>query len=266
MLVAEKQTDVGVASAAPISAFELNNGVNVGREVLQANIKANMALGLPLFWPEKNFGKSIHILAGGPSAALYHGERPLMVAGSSHLYAEKQGFWPDFAVFLDAKDENTKFVTQAIKGCRYLVASQCSPVFVRHLLDLGCKIELWHAQQEENDDWFGVEPTIWGGSTTTLRCFNIGILLGFEDFHVYGMDSSYSADGVLHPYEHFDRLHNPTVVTGKDGRKFMCEPWQVKQAVDMLNLVEDFGHLFTVSVYGDGLIADMLKNRGVEHG
>lgn len=266
MQVAEKQMDLGVASAAPISIFEIDNSVNVGREKLRQNVAENMKLGLPLFWPEKIYGKFIHILAGGPSASIYHGERPLMVAGSAHLYAEKHGYWPDFAVFLDAKDENTKFVTQAIKNCRYLVASQCSPVFVRHLLDLGCKIEIWHAQQAESDDWFGVEPTIWGGSTTTLRCFNIGILLGFEDFHVYGLDSSYSADGVLHPYEHFDKLNNPTMVTGHNGRKFMCERWQVKQAIDMLNLVEDFGHLFKVSVYGDGLIADMLKNRGAANG
>lgn len=258
--------DVGVASAAPISVFEACNKINTEQETLRNNIKANMGLGLPLFWPEQIFGNSVYLIAGGPSAELYQGQRPLMVAGSAHKYAENKGFWPDFAVFLDARPENSEFVTHAIKGCKYLVASQCHPDFVKKLVDLGADVYLWHAQHNEDDEWFGDEPTIWGGSTTTLRCFNIGILLGFSDFHVYGFDSAYSADGVLHPYEHFDSLKNPMMVTSPNGRKFMCEQWMVKQSVDMLNLIEDFGHLFKVKVYGNGLIADMLTEKEVSNG
>lgn len=263
MTNAEKQTDLGVASAAPISIFSAHNKINTDTDILKANIASNMVKNLPFFWPEEREKGHIHILAGGPSAALYHGEKPLMTAGSAHKYAEKHGFEPDFAVFLDAKENNAQFVTKAFNGCRYLVASQCAPEFVDHLLSLGAAVELWHAQQDTDDDWFSGQPAIFGYSTTTLRCFNICILLGLTNIHVYGFDSSYSADGILHPYNHFDKLRNPTIVHSPNGRKFMCEPWQIKQAEEALNMVDIFHDMFNLTVYGEGLVADMLGNREV---
>lgn len=237
----------------------LSNKINTSDAVLKSNIAENMARKLPFFWPEKLESKRINVLAGGPSAILYTGEKPLMTAGSAHKYAEKYGFEPDFAVFLDAKDNNKDFVTKAFPNCRYLVASQCSFDFINHLQSLGAKIEIWHAQQDTDEDWFSGEPAIYGCSTTTLRCFNICVLLGLTDIHVYGMDSCYSSDMIQHPYEHFDTLSNPTRVHSPEGRVFLCEPWQIKQAEETVNMVEHFGNLFTLTVYGDGLIAGMLK-------
>ena len=99
-----------------------------------------------------------------------------------------------------------------------------------------------------------------GGTTSGLRAINIGYLLGFRNFVLYGYDSCNRADGL----KRFTGEHTgPAIdiwVGGPSGKKFNCNMAMAQQANEFQKLFEVMGDI-TVDVKGPGLIAEIMRVR-----
>jgi hypothetical protein len=92
-----------------------------------------------------------------------------------------------------------------------------------------------------------------------LRALYLLRVLGFWRFEIFGFDSCIT-DDEHHAYSQpeNDGMQIITVTT-TDGRMFRCNPWMVSQAQEFCDQIGVMGDEFEMIVYGDGLIAHLLK-------
>ena len=119
----------------------------------------------------------------------------------------------------------------------------------------GQNVVVWHSDNDiyKPDNKF----LVGGGCTVGTRAMILSYLLGFRDIHLFGMDSCYN-DSEHHAYSQ-DLNDNDRVVTlNVVGREFKCAVWMAGQAQDFKSILSNFGHLFDIEVYGDGLLKAIL--------
>jgi hypothetical protein len=118
----------------------------------------------------------------------------------------------------------------APKSMRFLLASQCHPDVFDALADH--EVVLWHngyGRQRAGSD--GDPPAVVGpgpnqrpcilvpgGSTVGLRSLWLATFSGFRTIHMYGIDSSYAADGAHHAYAQSPERRRERAGRG-DGRE-----------------------------------------------
>jgi len=99
-----------------------------------------------------------------------------------------------------------------------------------------------------------------GGTTSGLRAINIGYLLGFRKFTLYGYDSCNDEKGM----KRFtgEMAVNPieVVVGGENGKKFSCSTAMAQQANEFQQI---YGVMPDISItaVGPGLIAAIIDER-----
>lgn len=238
-------------------------------ERVLANIEKSHGRGLPEFFklPEvmKPKGETpLAIVGGGPSLAEtfdeMRGFQQIMVCGSAHDYLVEQGFAPRYCVVLDPDPITANYLSKPHPLCTYLVASQCddavfgalkhSAVAVWHCAGVGMKID--------EDTIFRKSPRIGGGCTVTLRAINIGIILGYGNQHFFGFDSCVRPDRThaydVEPVEGIVDVRMPG-----SNRVFYAASYHLAQAQQFQDALRNHGHLFTPTVHGNGLIAEIMK-------
>jgi hypothetical protein len=165
---------------------------------------------------------------------------------------------PDLWVNLDPRDR-TSGIQRANDYTTYLVASRCPPVTFDHLK--GRKVVLWHSWAEgpEMKALGGGKLAVGGGTTSGMRTINIGYLLGYRKFVLFGYDSCNNADGIK---RFTGEMTGPTmdVYVGETKRKFTCNAAMAQQANEfqMVYAVMDD---ITIDAKGPGLIAAILEER-----
>jgi uncharacterized Rossmann fold enzyme len=186
--------------------------------------------------------------------------RPIVAVKAAHDFLVEHGVEPDLWVNLDPRDR-TKGVQRANDHTVYLVASRCPPVTFDHLK--GKKIVLWHSWAEgpEMKALGAGKLAIGGGTTSGMRAINIGYLLGFRKFVLYGYDSCNSEKGIK---RFTGEKTGPTldvyVGDGPDKRKFVCNAAMAQQANEF-QMVYAVMNDITVDARGPGLIAAILEER-----
>jgi len=98
-----------------------------------------------------------------------------------------------------------------------------------------------------------------------MRAISLMRMLGFMRMEIFGLDSCW-LDGEHHSYSQPENNHEKTISVWLRPRerddmaqRFICSPWQAKQADDFMSLVKERGELFELNVHGRGLIATMIK-------
>lgn len=234
-------------------------------DVLERNVKANMAKNWPRFHERADYGRPnkrpLAICAGGPSLTRFLGKiygdfTDVMVCGSAHDFVVANGIDPTYSVQLDGHPVCAEFFKMHVPGIQYLMASQCDPVMFDGL-DRS-QVSMWHcAGPTANFN----EPAIGGGCTTTLRAINLAIMLGYHDLHMFGFDSCFEDVTAQHAYEYEEWGSNLTqfFVNVDGGKPFKSNALFLAQAQQFQEMCRNFGHMFEPHVYGDGLIAEMIK-------
>jgi hypothetical protein len=85
-------------------------------------------------------------------------------------------------------------------------------------------------------------------------------MLGYKRFHLYGCDSCVT-ESAHHAYaqaENDGETLLPTTISGGD-RIFMTTVWQASQAHEFIELVKFLGDEIELQIYGDGLLAHILR-------
>lgn len=228
---------------------------------IAAQVAASMARELPMMWdlPDVGIWKGVPLAlaAGGPSLARTLDEMfsMLVVAcGSSHDFLVDHELVPDYCVVCDPDEISAGFLRHSNKYTTYLIASCCHPAVFDALT--GCQVYLWHSAGMCDGDR---DRMIAGGCTVTLKAINIAILLGYSDLHFFGLDSSFDETGD-HSYEHaFGPRDVIDIRVNGTGRVFKTSPEFLAQAQHFQEMLREEGHLFTATVHGDGMIAEMQK-------
>jgi len=259
--------------------FAKDIDVNVSEDILLDHVRQNIKRCLPQAMPYLPNLQPIALVCGGPSLSLtekelvkltWSGVKVACVNGS-YQWCIERNIKPSVMIMLDARQFNSRFVAEPVPGCRYLLAGQCHPDAFATCEDRD--VTIWHAcsgqpefellKQHYGDEAFF---PITLGTTVTLRAISLLRLLGFQSFHIFGLDSCWLKDR-HHAYEQKENdkeVVRDVYLVPKDREDltrgpFICSPWQVKQALDFQQLVRERGDTFQLDVRGPGLIAAIME-------
>lgn len=253
----------------PDLGIHIKARLNMPDETYLENVRTNCQRGLPQAWPHKEQDTEIAIVAGGWSLDDHlddirrlqaEGVKIIALAGTGK-YLLSRGIVPVNMVLLDARPNNVNFIIPG-KGIKYFVASQCAPRVFDALKDED--VIIWHAInvieqhniiKEYYDKWVPVQ----GGNTIGLRSLRLFQILGFHKFHVFGMDSCNLPGKIHHAYEQPDADEMDEAVITLNGRPYKVTAWQLQQMMEFRKMTKVFFQECDMHFYGDGLIANMIK-------
>lgn len=222
----------------------------------------------------------------------------LVTMNGAYNWALANGLSVSGTIVVDAREFNARFTKPVMPGVHYMLGSQCDPAVFEGIPRE--QVYLWNTTAElikdildeivptqkiearsglvippealarfegtndgtkfsgviEDNQWYGVM----GGSTVMLRALPLLRMLGYMKFHLFGCDSCVSTDADHHAYPQPENDGTPVFPTIVGGRKFLCTPWQMAQAHQFIDMVKYVGNLFELEVYGDGLLAHILKH------
>jgi hypothetical protein len=242
--------------------------LNVNDEQVESNIRINMESGYPQIKLHAEQDIEIMLIAGGPSLNDFKDEikanrangMPMVTTNGSYQWALDNGMTPSAQVVLDAREFNKRFVEPVVDGCKYLLASQCHPSLLPGLPK--DRTYIWHANfgdahkeiLDQHGPWVGTT----GGSTVTLRSIFLLRQLGFKKIHIYGFDSCLIGPE-HHAYSQPENDMTSVIPVKLNGREFMCHPWMASQGQEFIDMTKLLGDSVELAVYGDGLIAHIIK-------
>jgi SAM-dependent methyltransferase len=244
--------------------------LNTIPDELMANMKANIEAGWSQVTPHETNDMEAMILCGGPSLAEFEDDirakreagMPLITVNGTYNWAIEHGLKPSAQIVVDGREFNKRFVSPLVDMCRYLIASQCNPAVLDGLPK--DRTLLWHTgvngdaetmlDEHYKGQWFPIP----GGSTVMLRSIPLLRVLGWRRLHVYGFDSCLM-DGKHHSYAQAENDNDLPIGACVGDRVFQCHGWMVAQAQEFIDLVTFLGDEVELEVYGDGMIAHILK-------
>lgn len=205
------------------------------------------------------------IVGAGPSLKRYFdlvAKRPLIVAaGSGHEALQAAGIVPHVCAVLDPMPIMADFIRNPHQDTHYYVASHCDPAVFHVLRDN--RVTVWNAAIGIEFPGKANAFRIGGGSTVTLRCWNLGMVLGYRSFEFFGFDACLM-DGERHMLPDWNSLAaydedaRPVVAHGKE---FVSTNNLIAMACEYIEMSKLYGHLYKVAVHGDGLIS-WITHRG----
>lgn len=231
------------------------------------HIRSAIRRGLPEIQPALASHDGTFVIVGsGPSLPLFAEQikaeqangRPICAINGAHDFLCEHDLHPEFFLTVDPRPmpQNLK---RANKYTTYLLASRVNPQTFDLLRD--CKVVLWHSWSEEDECkvWRDVGKFgIGGGTTSGLRAINVGYVLGFRKFQLYGMDSCLAEDKATKRFTGEKAGALIDVIVG--GRTFWCNHAMAQQAQDFQKLYAVMPDL-TVQSAGDGLLSAILAER-----
>lgn len=267
-------TDVAEPMHEGMKLFAEEMKLNTSLEDLLGNIKKNIRRHIPqirAFNVQKD--AELMIIGGGPSLdeqlppikEKREAGAKLFALNGSHDYLIDQGITPSALVMVDAQEHMARFVQRPQPKVKYLIASQCHPAVFDALKDQD--LWIWHSAMSDetgyinilNQYYFNNFQVMLGGSTVALRAIWLARSVGFENIHLFGVDSCLM-DGAHHAYKQTENDADEVKIILCADRKFHCAGWMVSQAIDFMNMCKSAGHLFKLQVHGDGLLAHIVKS------
>lgn len=244
--------------------------VNTAEATVDAQVRQNVENGWQHITPHDRQSREIVLLAGGPSMKaelpeilkLRAAGAALVTVNGAYDWAISNAMDPSLQIVLDARQFNAKFTRKAHPTCKYMISSQVHPDTLEGLPKE--RTWLWHSGVSDENEALIREKTgnffpIPGGSTVILRSIPLLRMLGFTKIHLFGFDSCVSDDS-HHAYPQPENDGELTMPLTCGGRTFNCTPWMVSQAAEFRDLVKFMGDEVELAVYGDGLIAHMIKH------
>lgn len=264
-----------VTAFANANDFRERLSLNVEEQQVKDNIVANLSGGYHEVSPHERQDTEIGILAGGPSLNDHADEifqhakngMPMITVNGTYKWALDHNILPAAQVVIDGREFNHRFVDPIIPNCKYMIASQVTPKLLQKVPK--DQVWLWHSGasaivREAIDDWCAENNArrswwpVYGGSTVVLRTIPLLTMLGFHKLHMWGFDSCLRGDDHhAYPQEENDRIKVIDLLVA--GRSFKVQPWMMVQANEFMDLVRALGELCELEVYGDGLIAHILR-------
>jgi hypothetical protein len=240
-------------------------------EPAAANIRYAASLGLPVLAPQPVQPGKVAIVGSAPSV-LDHIERireirsdpknGVFVVNYAHPLLIKHGISPSGACLFEIEARSYDCLENPHPDCTYYICSICDPSTFDKLS--GNKRVVWHCHSEQEAHLSALKECfpgcmyVGGGFTTFLRTLNVTYILGWREYELFGVDSSFPEGKDSHffgtPNYGGDML--PIHVGFKDGSRFTfhTKSYLVRQADEFRQYCEAHHHLFKMKVWGDGLL------------
>lgn len=247
--------------------------VNTGLQQLISNMTENCKRDIQWFVPHPKNNKTLCIVGGSPSLKDNIGKLQEKIRLGSHVmtnngslkFLVSKGITPYYHAQFDARAESADFLEGAPENVTYLIGSMSDPATLEKVADK--KAILWHGGFDMDEQLKILEQyqsrpisIIGGGQTIGLRALNLGYLMGYRKFVIFGMDSSFKGNE-HHAYPQVLNDTDKPVLATYEGRIYSCAPWMYRQA---MNFEENYKELTKlgcrIEVIGDGLIPDMCKH------
>lgn len=253
------------------------DGVEIFAATSSEQIKKNIAAACGGYrnfhdHPDWRENMPVAVVGGGPSLharldALrkFHN---ILAAGSVHDFLVENGIRPRWCVVCDGDPIMANYLRNPVKGCSYLIASQCDPAVFEELK--GYDVFVWHAADHTQDvDIFGEKQVlIGGGCTVGMRSITIARIMGYRNIHLFGFDTCLEiAEGDVgtevkhHAYAFTDKSEKigaiQPVTLGESEKIFYLANYHIGQLFDFRELVGKFGHDMTFTIHGGGVLAEL---------
>jgi hypothetical protein len=243
-----------------LKRVSLNLFCNTSNEVLHENIRANLALELPVVATTP--AHDGHAVLCGSGASLNKSiadikqrqvlGQKIFALNNAAKYLHDHGILADYQVILDPREENKQFIVQGIPK---LLASQCHPELVYDNQD---EVTLWHPVIDGIESIIQVPYTLVGGGLTVgLSAMALAYVLGYRTIHLYGYDSSYT-DGRLRCSKQF-KSKDHKIIAMVDGKKFTTNQTMAKQAENFIEFQKELSKDCLITVHGEGLLPYIAK-------
>lgn len=227
-------------------------------EVMLDNVRSSLARKLPVVRDFPAHDRLLSVAGGGPSLEdTWRDLKDVVVSvnGSLQFLLDK-GVKP-WAVAVMDPGAQMKDIVPRVNGVKYFIASVCDPSLFDYLE--GMEIGLWHPGGcpgllellEERGKRFTM---VSGGSTMGVRWLNLGYTLGFRDFALHGLDSSYRGERT-HAYpDHTDGADH-LIIHGYHTKLAF-----IRQVSDFWSMIDVFAERdvepITIEMYGDGWLQE----------
>lgn len=234
------------------------------RDDALANIRASKERGLPFIseMAEPHDGV-MAIVGNGPSLTetfeeLRDKDWFILSVNGAHDFLIERGIEPDGWAFIEVDRWGEPLCVLPSRQCTYYIASQCHPEIFESLSDRN--IVLWHLWQDIGEaellkQYESLPLLIGGGTAPTLRAINLGMVLGYRKFEMFGVDGSYLENSHASVTgQRFDWKDHSDLDVICAGRRFLTKGYLAHQARDFDLFYRRHGHLFDMNFHGDGLI------------
>lgn len=237
------------------------------------HIRLSKARGLPqIGWSQSKWGKCI-IVGAAPSMPRYLEDirayqkagHAIFAVNETHDWLIDRGVIPYGAVVFEVSKELLHLFKRPHQNTTYYISSMCHPMQFRALRD--CDMVVWHpfSDVEEHRRAMAEYPApfmIGGGSTTYLRTIAVALQMGWHDFELYGVDSSFEGDSHVSGMSGDNGPVVETVMRWNDNteeKRFKTFLYLLRQADEFRDYCEQNHHQFRMRVHGDGLMPFMHK-------
>lgn len=200
-----------------------------------ANLKSNLARGLPVCGDIPERKEPLAIVGSGPSLAGHLEEikdwpGEVWAINGAYDYLLDNGLIADGFVAIDPLPGLAEYVQNPQKETKFYIASTCDPSVIDALE--GHEVWLWHAFNDDNSAYPEGQKLIIGGTTVVTRAPFLALVLGWRDITLMGVDSSYSPEGpYCYPWRTYkEDINQPVmrIMCGEEG-PFYSEVGLLKQ-------------------------------------
>jgi hypothetical protein len=232
-------------------------------ERMRANMRAFR--GVPRLDPQPMARRgTISICGYGPSLAdtIDDVSKDVMTMSGAHDMLLESGVTPMWHVEVDPRDHKLDFLSKPQPDTTYLISSTCSPKLFERLH--GQKLFMWHPASGHVErermavmEVDGGGALMLGGSSVGSRALALAHALGYEEYHLHGLDCSYR-DSQLWAGRHGGPRH-PTMQVECAGKSFTTSTIMLNAAEELYDLMVGQMSRCKFTVHGDGLFAERMR-------
>jgi hypothetical protein len=195
----------------------------------------------------------------------------IMTVNAAHDWLLRHDIAPNIHVVFetDLTDVKTALGGEPDNRVTYYVASHCAQSVFDQLSYY--KRVLWHSfldiheYQQSIDRFFPHEFMVGGGFATFFRCLTIARILGYRDFELFGMDSSFTESSHLDGYS-MANIEKVVTLWGRDGqtgelKQFTTNGALAFQAKEFLEFCRCNQDSLKLCVNGNGLLRYLHQSR-----
>lgn len=253
-----------------VSPLKVETHQIIEPEHLAQNVAANLKREIPRFVQSSGYrrltSEPLAIVAAGPSLNQtidrVRDFDNVLVCGSAHDHLVRLGVIPTYALVSDGGKEDKGNLSLPQKDTTYLIASQCDESLFEHLKDYA--VEMWHYKGQiglQEAEILNGELSIAWGSTVTINAITVAMMLGFQHLHFFGFDSCYGDYGLAqHCCEIAGSMEYQKMPAKVGDKTFISDLGLMEQANQFFRYVEANGEFFHSTIYGDGLVAEMVRH------
>jgi Protein of unknown function DUF115 len=208
------------------------------------------------------YGPSIRDMVQVIKDEMALGNSDIITVSGAHDFIVENGLKQKYHIECDPRLHKADNIDHAVEGIEYLIASTCHKGYFEKLSRGGADVRLWHVATPGHAtklvDELGESSNhcISGGGSVGLRALPLLYTMGYRDFAIFGMDSSFRDDGNEQWAGKHAGKKQDVVECDCGGRIFKTSPILLTYATSFFEHIQKTRDC-KYRVYGDSLLAGM---------